>query len=548
VTKSHRKQLGKSSRRDIGPQPKHPKKPSAAATAGNWKDRLFDPIDVSSIALFRICFGVLLLRDVHRMHSTDGIKLFYIDPPTYFPFFGFDFIRPLPGDGMYLLFGALAISAVLITVGLFYRVAMVVFTVGFAYVFLIDQTRYLNHFYFAGLLAFLMIFVPAARGWSLDALISGREDTRVPAWSLWILRVQMEIMLIYAGIVKLNSDWLQGEPLRVWLGGSSDLPIIGPLLLNDTITLIGSWSAAFLHLIGAMMLLFKSTRMYAFVIYCLFHISNAVFFNIDIFPWLTIAATTLFFDPDWPKVFWRRLTEILRLPASLQIAPPSSAVGAWRIPGPVMRTAVVSFILVWTVIQVLVPLRHFRYPGLTGWHDQGYYFAWQMMLRQRDGAGVFYVRDPDTSREWLVEPRNFITAAQAKRMLERPEMLRHFAYYLEKVWAERYGTRDVEVRAFVVLSLNGRRAEPFIDPTRDLTKIDYTFGPSDWILPQKETALPPKEKRYRNDRREALLRLLKTDPAVARILANRDENQNVSSQPNEKSQKLSSHPSESAKR
>jgi hypothetical protein len=295
------------------------------------------------------------------------------------------------------------------------------------------------------------------------------------------------------------------------------------------------------------MLLFRSTRIYAFAVYCLFHLSNAVFFNIDIFPWLTIAATTLFFDPDWPKVVWRRLTQILRLPASLQIAPPSSAVEPWRIPGPAMRTAVVSLILVWTAFQVLVPLRHFRYPGLTGWHDQGYYFAWQMMLRQRDAAGGFYVRDPDTNREWLVDPRKFITPAQAKKMLEKPEMIRHFAYYLEKVWAERYGTRDIEVRAFVVLSLNGRRAEPLIDPTRDLTKIGYTFGPSDWILPLKDSTLPPQGERWRNDRREVLLRLMKADPAVARLLANR-ENQKVSGQQNDKNQKLSSQPSESTKR
>jgi hypothetical protein len=280
------------------------------------------------------------------------------------------------------------------------------------------------------------------------------------------------------------------------------------------------------------MLLFKSTRIYAFVVYCLFHISNSVFFNIDIFPWLTIAATTLFFDPDWPKVVWRRLTEFLRLPSSLQTALPSSAAGPWRIPGPTMRTAVASLIVAWTVFQVLVPLRHFRYPGLTGWHDQGYYFAWQMMLRQRDADGVFYVRDPDSNREWLVNSRNHITAAQAKRMLERPEMIRHFAQYLETVWAKRYATRDVEVRAFIVLSLNGRHAQPLIDPTRDLTKIGYTFGPSDWILPLKETALPPKGERWPNDRREALLRLMQADPAVWRLYANR-ENQKVSSHPNE---------------
>ena len=209
---------------------------------------------------------------------------------------------------MYLLFAVLTICTVLITVGLFYRVAMTIFFLGWSYIFLLEEARYLNHFYFVGLLAFLMIFVPAARGWSLDALIAGRsQDARIPAWSLWILRAQMEIMLIYAGIVKLTPDWLQGEPLSLWLANKADLPIIGPFLLNDTVIVIGAWGAALLHLFGAVMLLFKSTRLYAFVAYCLFHFANSIFFPIGIFPWLTIAGTLLFFDPDWPKVIWRNV-------------------------------------------------------------------------------------------------------------------------------------------------------------------------------------------------------------------------------------------------
>jgi hypothetical protein len=105
-------------------------KPSAnleAAPVRSWRDQLFDPIDIASIAVFRISFGLLLLYDTYTYFANGWIKTFYIDPPYHFAFFGFDFIRPLPGDGMYVLFVVLAICAVLVTVGLFYRVAMTVF-------------------------------------------------------------------------------------------------------------------------------------------------------------------------------------------------------------------------------------------------------------------------------------------------------------------------------------------------------------------------------------------------------------------------------------
>jgi len=545
MTKSRRKSRGRNKTPPHGNNPKPipgsvasegvPGKDSPAKVSErSWQDRLFDPIDIASIAVFRICLGLLLLHDMHRFHAFGAIKTFYVDPPFLFAFFGLDFIRPLPAEGMYLLFGVLTICTVLITVGLFYRVAITVFVLGFAYIFLLDETRYLNHFYFAGLLCFLMVFVPASRGWSLDALIAGRkQDARVPAWSLWILLVQMEIMLIYAGIVKLDADWLRGEPLGFWLAAKADLPIIGPLLLNDAVVLIGAWGAAFLHLIGAVLLLFKSTRIYAFVVYCLFHLSNHVFFNIGIFPWLTIAATTLFFDPDWPKVVWRRIVELLRLPASLQTSLSSSTTGQpWRIPPPAMRTAIVSMIVGWTALQVLLPLRHWLYPGNTGWHQQGYYFAWQMMLRQKFVRGTFYVRDPDTNREWLVNPKDYLTPAQAVFMLMRPEMIRQFAHYLEKEWARQHGTRDIEVRAFTAVSLNGRRAQALIDPKRDLTKIGYSFAPADWILPLKEP-MPPKGQRWPGDEQEVLLRTMRADSTGARLLAD-IERQKVSKRPGAK--------------
>jgi hypothetical protein len=527
VTKSRRKQKGKSAHRHGAPASKAAVGTQAAARS--WRDRMFDPVDIGSIAVFRIVLGLLLFRDMYRFHAFDGIKSFYIDPPYTFAFYGMDFIRPLPGNGMYVLFAVLTVCSLLIAVGLFYRVAIVIFVAGFTYLFLMEQAQYLNHFYFAGLLAFLMIFIPASRGWSLDALIAGRsQDAKVPAWCLWILRVQMEIMLIYAGIVKLNPDWLQGEPLGKWLAQSADLPIIGSWLLNDTVILIGAWGSAFLHLIGAVMLLFKSTRLYAFLLYCCFHLANAVFFNIGIFPWLTIVATALFFDPDWPKVVWRKVTGFFGLsPATDSSTASVASAQPWTIPSPAMRMTIIYLLVAWTAVQILVPNRHLLWPGYTGWTEQGYYFSWQMMLRQKMARAVFYVRDLDTDREWLVDPRDHLRPMQVNFLAKRPEMVRQFAHYIEREWARRYGTRDVEVRAFTAASLNGRRAQTLIDPTRDLTEVGYSFGNSNWILPLKQP-MPPKAKRWPLNERKVLLQTMNADPAMRRVLANR-ENAKVSS-------------------
>src|SRR5215467_1401199 len=94
---------------------------------------LVRPVDIASIAVFRIAFGVLLLIEVFRYFYYDWIRIYYIDPPMHFSYIGFDWVKPLPGNGMYLLFGLLGILAVCIALGFYYRVSIVLFIGAFAY-------------------------------------------------------------------------------------------------------------------------------------------------------------------------------------------------------------------------------------------------------------------------------------------------------------------------------------------------------------------------------------------------------------------------------
>ena len=72
------------------------------------------------------------------------------------------------------------------------------FFFAFTYMFLLEQSTYLNHFYMVSLVSFLMIFVPAHRTFSLDATRRPeiRSDT-APVWTLWTLQAQLGI--VYAG-------------------------------------------------------------------------------------------------------------------------------------------------------------------------------------------------------------------------------------------------------------------------------------------------------------------------------------------------------------
>ena len=101
--------------------------------------RLFAPVDIASLVYFRIAFGAIMLWEVWRYISYGRIARYWIDPTFHFTYYGFEWLRPRPGDGMYLHFLALGGLAILIMLGLWYRVSTLLFFLGFTYVFLLEK-------------------------------------------------------------------------------------------------------------------------------------------------------------------------------------------------------------------------------------------------------------------------------------------------------------------------------------------------------------------------------------------------------------------------
>ena len=424
---------------------------------------LHGSVSGQSLAVFRIAFGLIMAYDVWRFVKYDRLYRYYVEPEFWFTYYGFSWVKPLPEPYIYYAWYLVGALAILVALGLFYRVAIAGFTLLFSYFFLLDKSEYLNHFYMVILFAGLLCLLPANRAWSLDAVLfrRGRSEA-VPRWSIWALRTQMEIILIYAGLVKITEDWLKLEPLGTWLRASADYVFFGELLYHDWVIAVGAYGTIVLHLLGAPLLLFRRTRLPTFIVYCFFHVANAFFFNIGVFPWLTIAATTIFFEPDWPRRFLNWLGGRFRT------LPPPALVTAPALPRSWASLSLVGVLLAWMVLQVLVPLRSFLYPGEVRWAGEGHRFSWRMRIYDREARGTFEVVDPATGERWDVEPTYYLTQRQADTMMTRPDMILQFAHYLEGLWAHD-GYRDVEVYAHVDMSLNGREYQPLVKPDVDLT-------------------------------------------------------------------------------
>ena len=119
------------------------------------------PVDITSLIVVRIAFGLLVLWEVMRFFTNDRIGYYFIEPSFNFTFFGWDWVRPWPGNGMYWHFIVLGACALGVALGAFYRLSALGVALGFSYVFLLEQTRYFNHEYLG----------------SVDLRDSGRIDT-----------------------------------------------------------------------------------------------------------------------------------------------------------------------------------------------------------------------------------------------------------------------------------------------------------------------------------------------------------------------------------
>jgi vitamin K-dependent gamma-carboxylase len=439
--------------------------------------RLFAPVDNAVLAYFRIVFGAIMLWEVYRYFDKGWIGRYWIDPVLNFTYYGFDWVRPLPGDGMYMLFALLGLLSLFILLGLWYRFSIIFFFFGFTYAYLLEQARYLNHFYLIILISFLMIFLPLHRSFSLDAWRKpSLAANTAPAWTVWLLRFQIAVPYFFGGVAKLNGDWLRGEPMTMWLSRRTDFPLIGSYFTEPSAGYLFSYGGLLLDLLIVPLLLWSKTRPFAFLAAVVFHLTNDQLFTIGIFPWFMIFATAVFFPPEWPRRLLNRLN-LLRSPVTPAMPAPASLNWTQRL--------TVVLLLAFVAAQCLLPLRHLLYAGDPGWTEEGHRYSWRMKLRGKSGSGHFVIRDPVSATTWEIDSADYLPRWQNSKMLTQPHMILQFAHFLQDEMIS-VGHENVEVYAHIRVSLNGRARQPLIDPTVDLTEQHYSLRASPWILPLTE--------------------------------------------------------------
>ncbi|MBL6766041.1 MAG: HTTM domain-containing protein [Verrucomicrobiae bacterium] len=429
--------------------------------AAGFLDRLNRPIPLDSLAAFRVLFGITMCVAMLRTLARGWVDTIYLEPAFHFSYPGFAWVKPLPASLMYPIVAGTAVAALAVAAGFFYRIAAVIFLLGFLYLELIDRAAYLNHYYLVTLLALLLCFLPAHRRWSWDATVGRVTETTVGAvWPILLLRFQLGVVYVFAALAKLNADWLlHAQPLRIWLPARSELPWVGPLLAHTITAHVFSWFGFLYDLTIVIFLMRTRTRPFAYAVVVVFHVLTAVLFPIGMFPWIMIVATTVFFPPDWPRIYaGTPVPEVPQFPRLNRI----------------QTVAIAGFCFA----QVLIPMRSWFIPGDSFWTGEGFDFGWRVMVAEKTGMADFTVIHRETGRRTRIRNEDFLTAGQERAMTQSPGMIRQFALHLDRIF-ESPGGDAYAVIVDAYATMNGRRSQRLIREGVDLTRP----LPRDWIVP-----------------------------------------------------------------
>jgi hypothetical protein len=445
-----------------------------------WLTKQVDP---ASLVVFRVVFGVMAAISAARYFWYGWVDLFFYERSFFFHFPTLEWVKPLPAPGMHIVFGLLILLGLLIAVGLWYRASAALYLILFTYVGLADTTNYLNHYWFFRFICLLMVFMPLGRAASIDAWRHGAHKM-LPAWPVWTLRAQIGLLYFFAGVGKLQADWLlRGQPMDLWLSARTHYPVIGPWFGTEWLPHAMSIAGAVFDLTIAGWLMWGKSRPYAYVAVVVFHAMTGWLFNIGMFPVIMIGLTPIFFDPAWPRrlVPARWLNYVGLVPPE----PNSSKTGRqttqhW-LSARARRRCLVGGLIVWFAIQMALPLRHFLYPGMPRWTHEGFRFSWRVKLIEKTGTLSFRIREPGARDTWRVDPSKYLTERQEALAAGDPQKILQLAHHIyRELRDEGYG--DVSVYADAWVSLNGRPPRRLIDPSVDLADQPRNLWHDDWIF------------------------------------------------------------------
>lgn len=429
---------------------------------------LFKRIDNAPLIVFRIFLGILIFAEAVGALVLGWVNEIFVAPEFTFPLAGFEFLKPLPGIGMYVLFAGMALLGILISIGYWYRIAVLSFSIIWLYVYVLQTSSYNNHYYLLAIVCFIMCFLPAHAYASIDVKKNpALFQATMPQWILIVMIVQIAIVYFYAAAAKFYPDWLDATFTRRLFLPKSHYPIVGYLFDKSWFHYFIAYAGIGFDMLIVPFFLFKNTRMLALIASLIFHLFNAAIIQIGIFPFFALSLIVFFYPP-----------ETIRRTFFKNKKPQHENNESYQFKG----EGIFKYIFIpHLLLQMLLPLRHHFIEGNVFWTDEAHKHSWRMMLRSRSGKIKFKVVNKNNGEESDYPVYQKVSMKQRKTVSISPFAIQQMAKHIGQEYKAK--GEDVAVYAESYLGVNGRPMLLFIDSTVDLTKVKYTiFGHNDWVL------------------------------------------------------------------
>ncbi|GAA3594783.1 HTTM domain-containing protein [Flavivirga amylovorans] len=432
---------------------------------------LFKNIDNSSLVVFRIIFGLLCFLESVGAIFTGWIKKTLVEPEFTFSFIGFEWLQPLPGNGMYYYYAVMGIFGLLIMVGYKYRLSALCFTFMWSATYLMQKSSYNNHYYLLMLLSSIMVFLPAHKYASIDVKLNPKlKSFSMPRWCRLVIIFQLFIVYSYASIAKLYPDWLDLSVMEMLMKGKQNYILIGDLLQQKWLHYMLAYGGIVFDGLIVPLLLFKPTRKYAFMASIFFHLFNSFVFQIGIFPYLSLAFSLFFFEAETiQKLFLKK--KLFYNSDDIVI--------------PKLKTPLLAIFSVYFLIQIGLPLRHHFIEDDVLWTEEGHRLSWRMMLRSKSGRTSYRVENKESGKSLNINLTDYLSPKQRRTASTKPDVIWQFAQHLKQKFED--NNQEVAVYVDCKISVNGKPYKTLINPEVDLSSVEWnTFKHNEWILPSKD--------------------------------------------------------------
>jgi hypothetical protein len=431
------------------------------------KNILFKRVDNSPLIVFRILFGFLIAAEAWGAIATGWIKRTLIEPQFTFNFIGFEFLQPLPGNWMYVYYAVMGLVGVFVMIGFKYRFNIILYTVMWTAVYLMQKSSYNNHYYLLVLLLVFMAIVPAHTYKSVDARLNPKiKSYHMPNWVIVFIISLLWIVYTYASLAKIYPDWLDGTVPKQLMQTKSHFFLVGELLQQSWVHYVIAYFGILFDLLIIPALLWKKTRNIAFITSIFFHLFNSFIFHIGIFPYMSLAFTLFFY----PKEFINR--KFLKSKPYYDRS---------EIATPRYHKILTAFIIVFLLIQFLLPLRHWFIKGDVLWTEEAHRLSWRMMLRTKSSSTAVKIVNNTTGKTYYVNKDDYLTSKQQRSMLSKPDGIWQFTQRLAKEYQDK--GEDVEIYVRSRVSVNNGPFRELVDPKQDFAKAEWDyFFHNEWIL------------------------------------------------------------------